>query len=267
MKLIFSEYKSDYGHYIFPYAIWAVPEKGERPANIFQKGFLPSARDLSRYYMCRQIRVKLREYSPSSENRRILKKGKGIHCQLLSRAEFEYNNTWRTFCKNYADIKFGKNVMSNRRLDSLFHSDLISHVLLFTDTEKDQKVGLTTLYFEKNQLAYYYYAFYDLNYYTRNLGMFMMTTAVEFFSSNGTPYLYLGTCYSRTALYKTQFRGAEFFTGFRWSGNLKELKYLIARDDGAVTQHLVETKEYQDKFYRSQFPQMIDSDFFMIAIE
>jgi len=266
MKLIFSEYKSDYGHYIFPYAIWALPQSGDRPSSIFQKGFLPSARDLSRYYMCRQIRVKLRDYRASSENRRILKKGKGITYQLLARAEFEYDDTWRTFCKNYADIKFGKDVMSKQRLDSLFDSDLITHVLLFTDTEKNQNVGLTTLYLEKKELAYYYYAFYDLNYYTRNLGMFMMTSAVEFFS-NRALYLYLGTCYSRTALYKTQFRGAEFFTGLRWSNNLKELKYLIERDDGAVTQHLVETEEYRHKFYGSDFPENDDSDFFLIPTE
>ena len=29
MKLLFSEHKPDYGNYIFPYAIWAVPEPGE----------------------------------------------------------------------------------------------------------------------------------------------------------------------------------------------------------------------------------------------
>ena len=33
MKLLFSEQKSDYEHYQFPYAIWAVPETGETPAD------------------------------------------------------------------------------------------------------------------------------------------------------------------------------------------------------------------------------------------
>ena len=35
MKLLFSEQKSDYDHYQFPYAIWAVPEAGESPSDIF----------------------------------------------------------------------------------------------------------------------------------------------------------------------------------------------------------------------------------------
>ena len=35
MKLLFSEQNSDYENYQFPYAIWAVPEAGETPADIF----------------------------------------------------------------------------------------------------------------------------------------------------------------------------------------------------------------------------------------
>ncbi len=267
MKLIFSEYKSDYNHYIFPYAIWAIPEPGDRPAAIFEKGFLPSARDLSRYYMCRQIRVALDEFSLSSENRRIMKKCNGIDYQLVPRAEFKYNQAWRTFCKNYADIKFGKNIMSRARLDSLFASRLVSHVLLFTDTETKQQVGITTLFLQDDQLAYYYYAFYDLNYYSRNLGMYMMTSSVNYFAKNDIPFLYLGTCYSRNALYKTQFSGAQFFNGFRWSANLRELKYLIERDTGSVTEHLVENAEYRNKFYHGELANIVEPDPFAIPTE
>ena len=32
MKIVFSEYKSDYDNYIFPYAIWAFPEADDYPA-------------------------------------------------------------------------------------------------------------------------------------------------------------------------------------------------------------------------------------------
>ena len=38
MKLLFSEARPDYGHYIFPYAIWAFPEPGETPADLFNAG-------------------------------------------------------------------------------------------------------------------------------------------------------------------------------------------------------------------------------------
>ena len=99
--------------------------------------------------------------------------------------------------------------------------------MLFKDNKTGDEVGTSTLYLEENAMVFYYYAFYDLNYYARNLGMYMMTSAVDYFAHKHFNYIYLGSCYSRNALYKTQFLGAEFFNGFCWSNNLNELKYLL----------------------------------------
>ena len=178
MKLLFSEAKPDYAHYIFPYAVWAFPEAGETPADLFNAGFLPSSRQLDRFYLCRQLRVQLAKFAPSSENRRILRKGENITAKLIARAEFEYTPARREFCKRYTDGKFGASGMSYERLDSLFHSPVTSHVLLFTDTATGAEVGLATLYLEGDRMAFYYYAFYDLAHANRSLGLFIMTTAV-----------------------------------------------------------------------------------------
>lgn len=264
MKLLFSEYKSDYGNYIFPYAIWAIPEADETPGQMLAKGFLPASRHLDRFYMCRHIRIDLHAFKPSSENRRILRKGEGIACELVPRAAFDYTRARRRFYKHYADIKFGKDVMTYPRLDSLFGAKITSHLLHFADTERNKEVGTATLYLEAKRIAYYYYAFYDLNYYERNLGMYMMTRAVAWFADAGFEYLYLGSCYSKNALYKTQFAGAEFFNGFRWSGNLKELKYLISRDSHAVTRHLLETEEFMARFYEDDLSAVTASTAFQI---
>src|SRR6266571_1738135 len=133
MKLLFSEAKTDYTHYIFPYAIWAFPEAGETPGDLFNQGFLPSSRELDRFYLCRQVRIDLRRFAPSSENRRILRKGQGITAKLIARAEFDYTPARRESYKTYADIKFGKDLMPYERLDSLFSGKITSHVLVFTD--------------------------------------------------------------------------------------------------------------------------------------
>ncbi len=266
MKLLFSEQNSDYEHYQFPYAIWAVPEAGEAPSDIFNAGFLPSSRNLDRFYLCRQVRVNLARFKPSSENRRILRKGAGIDVKLVPRDKYNYTPTQRDFFKTYADIKFGKDVMTFERLDALFASPIISHLLVFTDAAGGNEVGVATLYLEGKELAYYYYAFYDLNYYARNLGMFMMTSAAALFGERGLKYLYLGTCYSRTALYKTQFAGAEFFTGFRWSDDLNELKFIIQRDKKELDQHLLETAGYRDEFYKSDFGKITDASAFRVKL-
>ena len=248
MKLLFSEHKPDYGHYIFPYAIWGVPEAGETAADFFDAGFLPSSRNLDRFYLCRQVRVDLARYRLSSENRRILRKGKGINAVLVPRAKFDYSAERRQFYKTYADIKFGKDTMDYDRLDSLFSGPITSHLLVFTDNESQAEVGTVMLYLEHGSVAYYYYAFYDLKYYQRNLGMYMMTSAVEQFSGMGFRHVYLGSCYNQNALYKTQFAGAEFFNGVRWSHNLKELKYLIKHSERETGHHLLETEEYRELF-------------------
>jgi len=262
VKLLFSEQNSDYDNYQFPYAIWAVPEAGETPADIFDAGFLPSSRNLDRFYLCRQIRVNLAKFQPSSENRRIVRKGAGIEVKLVPRDKYNYTPDRRQFFKTYADIKFGKDVMTFER----FGSPIISHLLVFTDAKTGGEIGVATLYLEGKALAFYYYAFYDLNYYARNLGMFMMTSAAALFAERGFKQLYLGTCYSQTALYKTQFAGAEFFNGFRWSDDLDELKFIIKRDKKELTQHLLETDEYRDEFYQGDLAKISDASAFRIKI-
>lgn len=264
MKLVFSESQPDYAHYIFPYAIWAFPEPGETPGQLFDCGFLPSSRELDRFYLCRQVRVQLKGYAPSSENRRILRKGEGLRAQLIPRAEFDYTPARRAFYRAYAETRFGPKTMSEQRLDSLFRSRVVSHVLVFTDQSTGSEVGAVTLYLEHPGLAYYYYAFYDLQHPCRSLGMFMMTTAVGWFAEQGFQQLYLGSCYSRNALYKTQFAGAEFFNGVRWSANVEELKYLIRREQ--QDRHLLEEEEYRRLFYERELPEVASLSSFQAAL-
>jgi hypothetical protein len=95
--------------------------------------------------------------------------------------------------------------------------------------------------------------------------MYMMTTAVDFFRHENFKHVYLGTCYSPNALYKTQFAGFEFFNGFCWSNNLKELKYLIQREDSVITRHLLETENYRERFYDSELAKMAEPGGFRVV--
>jgi len=128
-------------------------------------------------------------------------------------------------------------------------------------------VGAATLFLQGRELAYYYYAFYDLNYYPRNLGMFMMTSAVALFRERRFRRLYLGTCYSHNALYKTQFAGAEFFNGFRWSADLAELKFILRRDAGELSEHLLEAEDYRRQFHDGGLEEMAAASVFRVKAE
>lgn len=249
MKLVFSEHLSDYDNYIFPYAVWAFRESNEKPRQLFDAGFLPSSPDLSRFYLCRQIRVDLQQFKLSSENRRVLRKCADITVKRVPRARFDFTPARLDFCLRYADARFGQDTMTPQRLNGLLSSPLITHVLLYTDTTTKAEVGLSLMFCEARALAFYYYAFYDLEFFHRNLGIFMMTSAVDLFAQRRTRHLYLGSCYSRNALYKTQFAGVEFFNGFRWSTNLNELKHLLERDAGGATRHALDDPDFHTRFH------------------
>ena len=245
MKLLFSESESDYSRYLFPYVVWAIPEAGEASADLFNAGFLPGARGLDQFCLCRNLRVELATFSASSENRRILRKGEGITMQLVPRAEFDFSDARKKFFLNYAEARYGADIMPPERLELLFNSPLATHLMVFTDAS-GAELGVVLLYLESPRLAFFRYSFYDLNHPNRSLGLFLMTTAVEFFAAQKFQHLYLGTCYAERALYKTQFAGVEFFNGFRWSQNLEELKHLVRRD---AKKHLLDTVEFRELFY------------------
>ena len=196
---------------------------------------------MDRFYLCRNVRVDLRRHRPSSENRRILRKGDGIEASTRPAGRVRLQRPAPAILPDLCGLQIRQGHHDRERLDALFNGRITSHLLLFTDPKPGKEVRTVTLFLEADRLAYYYYAFYDLDYYSRNLGMFMMTSAVAFFKERGCQYLHLGSCYSRNALYKTQFAGAEFFNGVRWSDDMDELKYLIQRDSAEVSQHLLET--------------------------
>ncbi len=248
MKLLFSEAKPEYQRYIFPYVIWAFPEAGETPADLFEAGFLPSSKALDRFYLNRHIRVDLRQFKLSSENRRILRKGEAFRVQLVPRAEFAYTPERREFCLRYAEQRLGQGVMTAARLDELFASPLATHLLVAQDAATGRDAGYAVLYVSPGRMAYYYFAYYDLELAAKNLGMFLMTSAVAHFAAAGSRHLYLGTCYSKKGLYKTQFGGCEFFNGVRWSANLDELKHLLARQEENPPGHLLEDPDYLSRF-------------------
>lgn len=227
MKLLFSEAPPDYGRYLYPYVVWAFPESGETPADLFEAGFLPSLPDLTRFYLGRQLRLPLAGWKPNSENRRVLRKGAGWDCALVPRAEFDYGAERRERWLTYAAERFNDGAMPPQRLDRLMSNRVVSHLLHFTETATGAELGTVLMYLEPPRVAYYYFAFYDLARKDRNLGMFLMTRAAEFLAAAGYRHLHLGTCYSERALYKTQFDGVEFFNGHRWSSNLDELKFLV----------------------------------------
>lgn len=239
MKVLFSEFAPNYGSYRYPYVVWGCPEPGETPADLYEAGFHPATPDLGRFTLCRHLRVPLAGWQPSSENRRVLRRGGSLDVSVVPRNAFHYTDDHRQQWLAFAEERFGAGVMGSARLDGLMAGRVISHVLVCRDLgEGGREVGAVLLYLEPGRMAHYYYAFYDLRHSSRCLGMFLMTRAAVEFQAAGYGHLYLGTCYSKKALYKLQFEGLEFFNGLAWTTDLDQLRFLVARD--AQAGHLLE---------------------------
>lgn len=251
MKLLFSEAPPDYSGYVFPWVVWGFLEPGETPADAFARGFLPSLPDLSRWYLCRQVRVSLDRFCPTSENRRILRRGAGISFQLQERSEFGWTAERRAFCLDYAQRRWST-PPAGERLDRLFASALTTHVAVFRDRD-GRETGLVTLLCT-GATWFYSNAFYDADA-PSGLGAFLMTETVRQLAEAGGAYLHLGTCYSRSALYKTGFPGLAFFDGTGWNPDLAALKHILVRGESGAPGHLLEDPAYVERW----LPQGLES--------
>lgn len=253
MKLFFGEFKADYGKYHFPYQVWLLAEDGDSVEKIYSAGFLPIRSNPGVYYLARSVRVNLALFEPSSENRRILKKTESIKGRPVPLSEFNYTPQIQKLCKDYSENRFGSGVLSAAAVRSIFTSGVYSHVFVFEDTEKQKEIGFAVCYISESLLQYAH-SFYDLGYFSLSLGARMMLEAVSWAKDNGKEYAYLGTCYEDKALYKTEFKGVEFFNGFTWSNNLQELKALINRDTG---QYLLRDNDYLENFHEGDLHKLM----------
>lgn len=248
MKLFFGEFIADYDKYSFPYQIWLYKEEGDNVEKIYENGFLPIRSIVSVYFLSRSLRVDLSKFEPSSENRRILKKTENFSSKVISLFDFDYSPTVQKMCSAYADEKFGKDVLPTSTIRAIFKNGVYNNIIVFTDNFSGGEIGYAVCYITKN-LIQYAFSFYELKFLKDNLGARMMLEAVLWSKTNDKSYIYLGSCYSKESLYKTEYKGVEFFNGFTWSSNLDELKYLLERNG---SDYLLKDKDYLDTFFEGQ---------------
>lgn len=84
------------------------------------------------------------------------------------------------------------------------------------------------------------------------LGSRMMLEVINWAKDNQFEFTYLGTVYSNSSLYKTNFKGFEFFNGFKWSCNKEELKYLIGKDADNNNPQIFKDANYQMRYFESK---------------
>jgi hypothetical protein len=237
MKIVFSEDLTEYTTYTFSYAVYCIQEQPGENADIYARGFLPytgnTALTGNIFYLARSVRVDLRQFEDTSENRRVNRKvvELGITVIPTEKAGFETENpSFISFCTDYAEERFLGGVMDEQRLRYVLSRDSLSHIFTFRSTE--QIVGYVFTFLNQD-ILHYWYAFFDTAYLkTHALGKWMMWRMLRWAKDEGRQYVYLGTCYKEKALYKIRnHKGIEFFDGVGWNRDVKLLKHLCKADE------------------------------------
>jgi len=255
VKLFFSEFKASYHKYHFPYQVWLLREGEDSWDEIYNAGFLPMRNIPGVFYLSRNVRVNLANFELSSENRRILNKSESFESRLVPLNEFDYNPKVQKLCKDYANERLG-GIFTSASIKSIFSGKVYSHVFVFNKKENKQEAGYAVVNVT-NKIVHYAHSFYDISFLPENLGARMMLEAVVWAKENSRNYVCLGTCYEKSSLYKTEYKGVEFFNGFGWSNNLDELKYLIKREN---EQYLIKDQEYLEKFHENDFHRILNNN-------
>ncbi len=235
MKIFLSESLVDYRSYTFNYALYCIQDGTNEIPEIYQRGFLPYSNKFDFqeevYYMARSLRVDLRLFSETSENKRVLKKIAELNPEFRIIPINDFNTediNFQEFCLHFAKERFSE-PLSEERLQYILQWKSLSHIFEFT--LEGNVVGYVLTVMEGDTL-HYWFAFFDLNYPAYSLGKYMMFSVIDWAKKNGIGFVYLGTVYGEKALYKARdFKGLEFFDGNRWQNDLPQLKSKCKSDE------------------------------------
>lgn len=174
----------------------------------------------------RSLRVDLKNFKFSSENRRVLKKNieLKVESEKLPLPEDKYSYKYHKLAKEFYQTKFGKGTMTASKIKELLTDPDKSNFNFFPKySMNNEEVGYC-ICLVTNNIIHYSYPFYNLEYDKTSLGIAMMTMMVEISQNEGKKYIYLGSYTGKESKYKLQFKGIEWFDGKKWSSNIEALK-------------------------------------------
>jgi hypothetical protein len=248
MKIVFAECCPRYESYLAPYQVWGYPDEHETPATALEFGMLPGNREMTRFYLARSVRVDLNGYADTAGIRRVKNRCVDLRYRFVPRPQVEVDGRLVDMCLRYMNES---RAWSSRRRGSFAPASLwarldppmTTHLLVVTDNRTSEPVGLAALYVE-HPIMYYAMAWYDESYRSVYIGKYLKATAMNEAARAGSSHMYLGSCYSEGALYKTEFAGVQFFDGIGWSGDRRKLRLMIREQHRLNGRHLFEHPTY-----------------------
>ncbi len=231
MKVFTSEFGHNYKTYSFAYTVYAERDRSDNLKEIYEKGFLPfsGAKEIKDiFYMARSVRSYVKNWVPTSENRRVLKKFDGEFSKKVKTvAEVRNEENFFSLCLSYFNLAHG-DVMPRERLELILDSNLITEVIEYS---KNSTPVAYFLIVSGENFSHYWFSFYKDEYSKTSLGMWLALDYIRDMQETSKEYFYFGTCYAQKALYKTNVEPLEYWDGRSWNKDIKKLKELCRSDE------------------------------------
>jgi len=207
-------------------------------SDMYNRGYVFTRKGKGVMQQTRSVRIDLKKFELSSENRRILKKVESVQVQSEKLPLKEYDIRIGKSAKDFYGEKFGPGIMSAQKVKEMLaepeksNYNLLMRYIIYGITTReaspDPALGWTIAY-ENPSLVHYSYPFYDLKAAPKDMGLGMMTKAIDWAKTNGKKYIYLGSLQRPSDTYKLQFEGLEWFDKDKgWQTNLDEVKKILA---------------------------------------
>lgn len=190
------------------------------------------------WYQSRQSRINLSKYKKSKSERRLRNKvfDYGVSYKLTKCPDFDL--LYNIYIK-YIKYKNYKDHMSKSSfLDSYNNSE--SHFIIYDD------IAFSIVEICSKSLISYQFC-WDYGNPDLSLGKFSTYIEIDFALNNNLENIYLGPSYESNSIYKSHYRGFEFWTGRKWSDDKEAFKYLLDRDSKLNSVDEI-TEEYKNYF-------------------
>ena len=190
------------------------------------------------WYQSRQSRINLSKYKKSKSERRLRKKifNYNINYKLTKFPNFDL---LYDIYKKYVKYKQYKDYMSkNSFLESYSNSD--DFFIVYDD------IAFSVVEICSKNLISHQFC-WDYENPDLSLGKFSTYIEIDFALNNNLQNVYLGPSYESNSIYKSHFKGFEFWTGRKWSSNKEAFKYLLDKDCKLNSINEI-TKEYENYF-------------------
>ncbi len=201
---------------------------------MYEKGYVFTRIKKGVMHQTRSLRIDLKQFELSSENRRILKKTADILLKTNTIPFFDYNYSIGKLAKDFYEDKFGSGIMSAQKIKEMLtdreksnFNTLLTYFKNIT-SEQIENIGYT-ICFANTKIFHYSYPFYDVKRSSNDMGMGMMLKAILYAHESKIDYIYLGSLQRPNDIYKLQFSGLEWFDENKWSTDLDKAKSILIK--------------------------------------